>query len=230
MISKTVEAGFVLVLVAVVPLLSYRTSRKLEILALPRLQLYFSAALSQWAIAALGIAVVWVSSLTFAAIGFRAAPMTSLIFWMAVLTGVSLASLGLVVWVEQRGWCPREPDLVYALIPQTPREKLWAVLVISPTAAICEEFLYRGFLVAELSLWFHSFILATAVSSVVFGMAHAYQGLSGIVRAALLGALLSIPVIRLGTIFPSMASHFLIDAVALAWIGPRMPGKSPANI
>ena len=230
MIAKIVQAGFALVLVAVVPLLSYRTSRKLEILALPRVQLYFSAALSQWALAALGIVVVWVSSLTFSAAGFRTAPMAPMVFWMAVLTGVSLGSLGLVVWFEQRGWCARESDLVYALIPQTPREKFWAVLVISPTAAICEEFLYRGFLQAELSLWFHSFILATAIASVAFGMAHAYQGLSGIVRAALLGALLSIPAIRLGTIFPSMASHFLIDAVALAWLGPRMPGKTPASI
>lgn len=218
------------VLVVVVPLLSYRTSRQLEILALPRLHLYFSAALSQWLLAALGAGVVWISSLTFTAIGFRAAPIPSMVFWMAVLAGASLASLGLVVWFEHRGWCAPEADLVYALIPQTPREKLWAVLMISPTAALCEEFLYRGFLQAELSIWLHSFILAAAISAVVFGMAHAYQGLSGIVRAALLGALLSIPVIRLGTIFPSMASHFLVDAVALVWLGPRMPGKAPVNI
>ena len=230
MIAKAIEAGFVLVLVVLVPLLSYRTSRQLEILALPRLQLYFSAALSQWVLAALGVAVVWFSSLTFSAIGFRTAPMLSMVFWMAVLAGVSIASLGLVVWFEQRGWLARESDLVYALIPQTLKEKVWAVLVISPTAAVCEEFLYRGILLAELSIWFHSFILATAISSVVFGMAHAYQGLSGIVRAALLGALLSIPMIRLGTILPSMASHFLIDALALLWLGPRMPGKSAVNI
>jgi membrane protease YdiL (CAAX protease family) len=230
MITKIVEGGFVFVLAVVVPLLSYRTSRQLEILALPRLQLYYSAALSQWMLAALGGVVVWVSSLTFSAIGFRAAPMLAMVFWMAVLSGVSLGSLGLVVWFEQRGWFARESDLVYALIPQTLKEKVWAALVISPTAAVCEEFLYRGFLQTELSIWFHSFILATAISSVVFGMAHAYQGLSGIVRAALLGALLSIPVIRVGTIFPSMASHFLIDAVALVWLGPRMPGKSPPNI
>src|SRR6266700_371650 len=102
MISKIVEAGFVLVLVVLVPLLSYRTSRKLEILALSRLQLYFSAALSQWALAALGIAVVWVSSLTFAAIGIRVATMASLVLWTGVLTGASLASLGLVVCAEQR--------------------------------------------------------------------------------------------------------------------------------
>jgi membrane protease YdiL (CAAX protease family) len=34
-------------------------------------------------------------------------------------------------------------------------------------------------------------------------------------------ARLTIPVIRLGSLYPSMAAHFLIDAVALAWLGPR---------
>ncbi len=226
MIARIVEAGFVLVLAAVVPVLSYRTSRKLEILAIPRLQLYWSAAISQWILAALGVVVVLLTPMTFTEAGFRAITVPSFGFWIAVLTGVSLAALGLVVLFEQRGWWPPEPELVHALIPQTRVEKFWAVLLISPTAAICEEFLYRGFLLAELSQWFHSLAWATAVSSVVFGMAHAYQGFSGMGRAALLGALLSIPVIRLGTVFPSMASHFLIDAVALAWLGPRMLRRS----
>jgi membrane protease YdiL (CAAX protease family) len=230
MIPKIIEAALVLVLVVIVPLLSYRTSRQLEILSVPRLQLYFSAALSQWVLAAVGVIVVWLSTLTFSGIGFRLAPIPSIAFWMAVLTGVSLTLLALVVWFERRGWSSPEPDLVYALIPRTPREKLWAVLVISPTAAICEEFLYRGFLQTELTLWLHSLILVTAISSIVFGMAHAYQGFSGVARAALLGALLTVPVIRLGTILPSLGSHFLIDAVALVWLGPRMPGKTTVGI
>lgn len=226
MIAGIAEAGFLLVLVAAVPALSYRTSRRPEILALPRLQLYLSAAMSQWLLAALGVVVVWAASMTFATIGFHAVSPPSFFFWTAVLTGVSLAALGLVVWLEQRGWWPPEPELVRALIPQTRREMFWAVLVIAPTAAVCEEFLYRGFLLAELTQRFHSVALAAALSSVAFGMAHTYQGLSGIARAALLGALLSIPVIRLGSVFPSMAAHFLIDAVALTLLGPEMLKKS----
>src|SRR5579859_932504 len=225
MIAGIAEAGFLLVLVAVVPALSYRTSRRPEILALPRLQLYLSAAISQWFLAALGIVVVWAASMTFAAIGFHTISPPSFFFWTVVLTGVSLAALGLVVWLEQRGWWPPEPELVRALIPRTWREMFWAVLVIAPTAAVCEEFLYRGLLLAELSQWLHSVVLAAALSSVAFGLAHTYQGLNGVARAALLGALLSIPVIRLGSVFPSMASHFLIDAVALTLLGPEMLKK-----
>ena len=41
-------------------------------------------------------------------------------------------------------------------------------------------------------------------------------------RAAVLGALLAYPVVRLGSICPSVAAHFLIDAIALVWLGPKM--------
>src|SRR5579859_5366835 len=133
MIAGIAEAGFLLVLVAVVPALSYRTSRRPEILALPRLQLYLSAAISQWLLAALGIVVAWTASMTFAAIGFHAISPSSFFFWTAVLTGISLAALGLVVWLEQRGWWPPEPELVRALIPRTWREMFWAVIVMATT-------------------------------------------------------------------------------------------------
>jgi len=221
-LSNLVEAAFVLILVVAVPVLSFRTARRPELKLLPRTSLYFSAAMSQWLLTALGIMVLWASSVRLSEAGFRWARWPTFFFWMAALAGASLAALGVVIWLESKGWWPDEPELVYALIPQTRVEKVWAVLVIAPTAALCEEFLYRGLLLAVLSQWFHSAAWGCALSSAAFGLAHAYQNLSGMARAALLGALLAFPVIRAGTIYPSMASHFLIDAVALVWLGPRM--------
>jgi CAAX protease family protein len=220
--STFAEAGFVIVLVFIVPSLSYKTSKKLELLAIPRLNLYLSAAFSQWLLTSLGVLLVFATALTFAEAGISAVSALPFLYWTAALSGISLASLGLVVFLEHRGWLPREPDLVRALIPETSKEKLWAVLVIAPTAGLCEEFLYRGILLALLSQWLPSVVWAVAVSSIAFGFAHVYQGASGIIRAALLGALLSVPVVRMGTILPSVAAHFLIDAVALTWLGPRM--------
>lgn len=224
--TKLVEAGFVIVLVVVVPALSYRTSKKLELLALPRLNLYGSASLSQWVLTAMGLLVMLATPVTFVEAGLHMVSATSFLFWTALLAGVSLTALSLVVWLEHRGWLPPEPDLVHALIPETRKEKLWAVLVVAPTAGLCEEFLYRGILLAILSQWLPSVVWAAAASSVAFGFAHVYQRASGIVRAALLGGILSIPVVTLGTILPSAAAHFLIDAVALAWLGPRMIRKN----
>jgi membrane protease YdiL (CAAX protease family) len=128
----------------------------------------------------------------------------------------------LVTLCEGRGWLPRESDLVYLLIPETPREKLWAALILAPTAAFCEEFLFRGYLLTQLHAWLHSLLWAWVVSSVAFGLAHFYQGWSGMVRAGLLGALLAYSVVRWGTLYPAMLAHWIIDTVAFLWLGPWM--------
>jgi len=113
------------------------------------------------------------------------------------------------------------------LIPKTRQEKFWSVLLLAPTAALCEEFLYRGFLLAQLTQWLRSGTWAWAASSLAFGLAHVYQGWNGMVRASLLGALLAYPVIHFGSLYPSMLAHGLIDALAFAWLGPKfLPRRS----
>ncbi|MGH8378893.1 MAG: CPBP family intramembrane glutamic endopeptidase, partial [Gammaproteobacteria bacterium] len=97
---------------------------------------------------------------------------------------------------------------------------LWCVFLLAPTAGICEEFIYRGFLLSLLAMLLHSTGWAVAISSAAFGVAHPYQGWRGMARAALLGALLAWPVVRLGSLLPSMIAHFLVDAVSLGWLGP----------
>jgi len=79
-----------------------------------------------------------------------------LLRWAVSIALVSLLALGLVILCEERGWLPRESDLVYMLIPQTTREKIWSILILAPTAAFCEEFLFRGYLLMQLSHWLHS--------------------------------------------------------------------------
>jgi membrane protease YdiL (CAAX protease family) len=159
---------------------------------------------------------------------FAATPLSRVLEWGAFIAGAALLGLGLVIWCEQRGWLPRESELVYLLIPETPREKLWAVLIIAPTAAFCEEFLFRGYLLTQLQDWLHSPLWAWVVSSVAFGLAHFYQGWSGMIRAGLLGALLAYAVVRWGSLYPAMLAHWMIDTVALLWLGPWMVGKDIA--
>jgi len=63
---------------------------------------------------------------------------------------------------------------------------------------------------------------AWLASSVAFGLAHCYQGWSGMIRAGLLGALLAYPVVRYGSLYPSMLAHWMIDTGALLWLGSWM--------
>lgn len=221
MLGNLVGILFVVLLVAGVPTLSFLTARRADIRLLPRLDLYLSAALSQWLLASLGVLVVVMTGPGLRAIGFRAVAAGPIIRWTIILTIVSLAALGLVVLLERLNWFPEEPELVRRLMPRTRREKLLAVVLLAPTAALCEEFIYRGYLLHQLLALGISVRWAWAGSSAAFGMAHAYQGWNGMARAALLGGLLALPVIRLGSLYPSIAAHFLIDAVALVWLGPR---------
>ncbi len=221
MLTSAIRIGFSALLIAGVPLLSWRSSRPELVQGIPRTALYFSAVVSQWILAAIGALVVFFAWPDGRAIGLVPVSGSGFLNWTLLLVVVSVAGLGLVLLLEKRGWWPEEPEMVRALMPQTRRERWWALLGLAPTAGVCEEFLYRGFLLAEASAWFHSAAWGVAISSVAFGLAHSYQGLNGMVRAGLLGALLAWPVVQMGSLYPSMSAHFLIDVVALLWLGPK---------
>jgi hypothetical protein len=227
MLARTLSVLFTLFLVVGVPILSLSTARDSQVRQMPRLALYVSAAISQWALAGLGLVIFFLSSLSANSIGFRKLPPTTALAWASGLVTLSVAGMGLGLFLEGRGWLPAEAELVWLLIPRTREEKLWSVALLAPTAALCEEFLYRGFLLAQLSQWLHSWAWAWAASSLVFGLAHVYQGWNGTIRASVLGALLAYPVIHFGCLYPSMLAHGFIDALALAWLGPKfLPRKS----
>jgi uncharacterized protein len=221
MAASILSILFIILLVVGVPVLSRSTTRDSQLRQMPRLTLYVSAAISQWALAVLGLFVFFFSSLSAFSVGFRTLPPLTALAWAAALAALSVAGIGVGLVLESRGWWPAEPELVRLLIPRTRQEKLWSVALLAPTAALCEEFLYRGFLMAQLSQWLRSGNWAWAASSLAFGLAHVYQGWSGMLRASLLGALLAYPVLHFGSLYPSMLAHGLIDAVALAWLGPR---------
>ena len=225
MLAKSLSGLFILFLVAGVPVLSLSTARDSRLHQMPRRALYLSAAISQWALAAVGLLVFFLSSLSALSIGFRTLPPLTALLWAGGLVALSVAGIGLGLVLERRGWWPAEGELVHLLIPRTGSEKAWSVLLLAPTAALCEEFLYRGFLLAQLSQWLRSGTWAWAASSLAFGLAHVYQGWSGMIRAALLGAMLAYPVIHFGSLYPSMLAHGLIDALALAWMGPTFLSK-----
>lgn len=213
---------FVALLLAGVPLLSWSTARDPEVRRAPKGALYFSAVLSQWLLAVVGFAFARFVLRGFRVAGFRGLPAASFLFWTLAVAIPALAGLAAVVALERRGWWPPESDLVHLLLPETVKQRVWCVVALAPTAGFCEEFLYRGVLLYQITTWTHWSGWGVIVSSAAFGLAHAYQGANGMARAALLGALLAAPVAYTGSLYPSMAAHFLIDAVALAWLGPRM--------
>ena len=221
MVRSTAEIAFVVLLAGGIPLLSWLSMRDPQIRTLPRRALYASAALSEWIFVVPALAAVKVAGLRLSEVGLRGIAIPAFAFWTLALAAAS-AGLGLLLLLERRGLWPDEPELVYLLIPRTPAEKAWALLLVAPTAALAEEFLYRGYLLTVIARAFHSAGWALGLSSAAFGLAHLYQRPNGMIRAAALGALLGWPVVRTESLYPSIAAHFLIDAAAFWWLGPRM--------
>jgi uncharacterized protein len=82
------------------------------------------------------------------------------------------------------------------------------------TAGVCEEFVYRGFAISAFSkvglpLW-----LVVIISSILFGLAHAYQGRAGIVSTGIFGVLLAIGRLGFGSLVPVMMWHAGLDLAA----------------
>ena len=101
------------------------------------------------------------------------------------------------------------------LIPHTPAEyRLFVPLAV--TAGICEEFLFRGYLVWVMSAWV-GVLPAAIVSMVAFGLAHGYQGGKFGLRASGVGVLLGVMALVTRSVLPGMLLHAAID-LGSGWI------------
>jgi uncharacterized protein len=86
--------------------------------------------------------------------------------------------------------------------------------VLSVTAGICEEFLYRGFVMAGLSRTGAPMWSVVVISSIFFGLAHAYQGKGGMVGTGLLGVIFAGGRLIFSSLVPVMAWHAAVDITA----------------
>ena len=95
------------------------------------------------------------------------------------------------------------------LVPMTDGEQRgWNLLSI--TAGICEEVLYRGFMGFYLGRWLPLWGVALA-ASFFFGCAHLYQGPRGALRTLVAGLVFWAAYLLTGSIVPGMVLHALVD-------------------
>jgi uncharacterized protein len=206
----TPAALWLLVLLVPFPLLVLTQARHAaEIMAtLPRSRVYLDSIVSLWTLALVTAAVAWWSGMSAADLGVRMIPAGSLAAWSA-----GLVAGGLLVIAAARAAGARETALLGYLLPETRREKI-AFAGLSVTAGICEELVFRGFMLVALHTATGSLLLAVLVSSGAFGVVHAYQQAAGAARAAVLGALLALSVVATGSILPAVLAHAALDLVA----------------
>ena len=105
------------------------------------------------------------------------------------------------------------------LLPSSLRERRWWWLVCI-TAGICEEVVYRGFLLHYFhTLPFHlSLMWAMVVSSVIFGIGHLYQGVAGGVQTAVIGFVFAAMYVMTGSLLIPIVVHAVMDLRVLAML------------
>jgi uncharacterized protein len=109
--------------------------------------------------------------------------------------------------------------LAERILPQS-RLELIPFSALAVTAGVCEEFLYRGFAMAVFLRW--GLPLGTAVvgSSLLFGLAHLYQGRGGFASTTILGLLFGAARAVLVSLVPVTLWHIGVD-LAAGVAGPK---------
>jgi membrane protease YdiL (CAAX protease family) len=153
-------------------------------------------------------------------------------------TGYALAALVCALLLFEVRSLLRNPEKLAAtrdrfgsvafLLPHTRRE--WRAFVgVSVSAGVCEEVIFRGYLIAYLmAILGTPFWVAGLLSSVVFGFAHVYQGPSGIPRTAAVGGLLALLYGLTGSLWAPMVVHAAMD-IASGRIAYAVTNQSPPD-
>ena len=116
------------------------------------------------------------------------------------------------------------------LMPRSSKELTCFTLGVSLSAGICEELLFRGFLWFLMSpflgLW-----PALLISSLLFGVAHAYQGWLHVVRTSIMGLVLGVILWLTETIWIAITVHALVNIYGglLAYIVISNSGRKQAS-
>ena len=100
-------------------------------------------------------------------------------------------------------------ESVESILPHNARE-LRIFGWLSLTAGICEELLYRGFLIA----YFSSIVSpwpAAGLAAAAFALAHAYQGVTGVLKTGAVGAIMGALYVFSGSVWGPILLHAVVD-------------------
>jgi len=87
-----------------------------------------------------------------------------------------------------------------------------------------EEIFARGLLLGRCRVLTRGGWSAAVVSSLLFGMGHAYQGWVGVVQTSLVGVVLAAFMLRWRRLWPVITAHALLDITSIAALGVAARG------
>lgn len=207
-------------LVIVLPLVGRwrvdRILRQPETNQAERLRLYASTIAFQWLLVAL---IAWrttAQGITAAQLGLAAPfPLRTALVALGLCALILLNQLVSLRFVGSR---PEElhgklARVALRIFPQDNLERLIFFGVVT-TVAICEEFIYRGFIQGLFALLLHSAVAGVLISAAFFSVAHLYQGKRGLIATFVVGILFGASLAFTGSLIPAVCAHFVTDFVA----------------
>jgi uncharacterized protein len=200
---------FTFVLAVVIPFIDYVLYARLK----STLQIYVLNILALWSLTGVCVWITRTNYLTLNDLGER--PGNA--YRTLVISGILLAIILLLVGAQKKQTKKASPeklnkslDRVRRLIPKTPTERaVW--ILVSISAGVCEEILYRGWLLSLFAATLGSVWFGLLISSIIFGLAHAYQGRNGILGTGVLGIIFGLLFIFSGSLIPGQVLHAVID-------------------
>jgi membrane protease YdiL (CAAX protease family) len=113
------------------------------------------------------------------------------------------------------------------LLPHTPRERT-VFRYLAVTAGISEEILFRGFLLTIIA-HVTGLVIAVPVAALLFGLSHAYQGRTGILKTGLVGLVLTFIVLGSGSLLPGIVLHIGLD-LSSGDVGYELLSPTPKKV
>lgn len=174
-----------------------------------RVQLYERTLMSEWFMFALVLVGVWWSGSALATVlGDRWRSASEVLRDAGI--GVAFLFVPVMLGAIFGGHGAAPDRVVQSLFPHGGVEiTLW--ILVSITAGICEEALFRGYLQRQFMALTKNATLGIILSAAVFGMSHAYQGFGRAMQIGVLGATSGILAHWRKSVRPGMFAHALQD-------------------
>lgn len=193
----------------------YRRLAEAEPAEVPRVRLwlYRQGIAIQWTLALLALALWSWQGRPWNAIG-----LIPRLTWGLIGVTVGLVIIVVYVVIQRRQALADEEAMarlrrqlrnIERMMPRSDEELRWFNR-LSVTAGICEELLYRGYLLWYLGHWL-PLVPTVLVAGLIFGLGHAYQGPRGIGVTTLVGFFMSAVYLVTGSLVASMVFHALMD-------------------
>jgi membrane protease YdiL (CAAX protease family) len=198
----------------------------------PRIPQYIASIAMEWVLLGLVIAGIY-RKREFFVMAFRNRATTLLQsigfgFLVYIMGFIAIALTGAALYFTPL-FHKRNEAVILAIAPHTPLE-FFVWFLVSLTAGMTEEIIFRGYLTQQLSAWTRSPIAAIFVAALLFGSVHLYEGLGAIVPLAALAVVYGF-VVRYykGDLRAVVIAHTLQDFIvallmlARPWIEQHQP-------